>query len=156
MTRAADVDRGFVETKRKAGIGWSAISRMTGANEADLRRSFDPTVSAEILTMTARAAAPGEVLEQHLKSIGFGADEALIVRRLWLANGACVGTSQLSRGVGGGAAGTMAVSEARRMLRERLNIFVTKDRSRRETAYGLLADDVVALSRAAGLKRGRP
>lgn len=156
MTRAVDVDRAFVEMKRKANVSWSGISRMTGANEADLRRTFDPNVSAEILSLTARPARPGEAIEAHMRSVGFGREAAVIVRRLWLANGACVGTVELARGIGGGAAGTLAVSDARRLLRERLNISLIKARSRRVTAYGLTAGDVVALSRAAGLKPGSP
>lgn len=154
MTRAQDVDCSFVEMKRSAGIGWSAISRMTGANEADLRRIFDPTVSAEILTMTARPLSPGEIVERHLKALGFGADEALIVRRLWLANGSDVSNVDLARGIAGGGAMTDAIGGARRMLAVRTGIRAV--RSVGKLGYRMDAADVVALSRAAGIPRGRP
>lgn len=155
MTRASDVDAGFVQAKLKMGAGWGAIARMAGCSEADLRRHHDPRASSELLTLTRReAGSPCDRVERYLRALGFGPDEAIIAARLWFANGADVASEDLARGIAGGGATTEAIRETRRRLIERLG--VTAVRSRGKIGWRMAAADVVRIGRAALADRGAP
>jgi hypothetical protein len=155
MTRAADVDAGFVQSKLKMGAGWGAIARMAGCSEADLRRHHDPAAPTELLTLTRCApASPRDQVARHLRGLGFGPDEATIAARLWFANGADVSSEDLARGIAGGGALTTVIRDARQRLTERLGIVPVRAKGR--IGWRLNHADVVAIGRAAGLGRSEP
>lgn len=139
MTRAEDVDAHFVARKRAMGASWSAIARMAGCSEMDLRRRFDATANTTL--PVARPLNPREQVERVLKARGMSADHAVILARLWHANGATVSGVELARGIIGGGAAQDVCKEARRVAKDRLGLtFGPK-------GFALTAGDINRLNR---------
>lgn len=119
MSRAALLDGGFVASKRRIGASWSAIAGMTGVAETDLRRHFE----AGFLDPTPRRAlSPREAMEALLTNSGLIADHAVVIARLWQANGARIDNDTLARGVLGGSAAAPLVTAATRAAEARLGL----------------------------------
>lgn len=110
--RAADVDIGWVAQRRAAKMSWSAIARMAGCAEADLRRYFDG--SAGSVDWLSRAVSPRDTVRTALMAKGFTPDEALILARLWAANGRRCKSIELAAGITGGEAAREICAEAKR------------------------------------------
>lgn len=148
MTRAGDIDIGWVASKRAARIGWADIARMAGCAEADLRRHFDPGATGA--DWTRRPANPRETVRQALLRQGFTADEALILARLWLANGARCTSRDLSSGIAGGELARELCAEAKRRAWAKGIGF-----EQGPGGYALSPAGLLKISELAGLK-GRP
>ncbi|RZJ19103.1 MAG: hypothetical protein EON91_02600 [Brevundimonas sp.] len=112
MTRAVDVPVGFVIEKRALRCSWSAIARMAGVTEHDLRRHHDAAWTGGVVPV--RAESPREMVRRALRRAGLDEESALIVARLWHANAGRVATESLTRGIIGGGGAYVAVVEARR------------------------------------------
>lgn len=151
MTRAQDVDMAFVAGKRALGASWSAIARMSGCSEADLRRHHDTGYVAAADVTPKRPDSPRDAVAKALRRAGVHPDSALILARLWQANGARLRSDDLARGIAGGGAAQAACQDAKRAGR-RLGIgFVNA-----VTGFALSGEGVVRISELAGLPRGRP
>lgn len=148
MTRAADVDAAWVAGKRAANVSWSAIARMAGCNEVDLRRIHQAGFVADT---PRRAAAPRDLAEAALREAGLHPDYARIVARLWHANGARVAAQDLCRGLAGGAAACNLVRDARAAAQRRGIAFEVGP----GMGFALAPEGVARVSALAGL-RGRP
>lgn len=112
MTRAADVDRGWIEQRLAANMSWSAIARMAGCSELDLKKHHDPlAVRAD---WTARPLTPPEQVRHGLRRAGFGPDHAQILARLWAARTARCKSAALASGIAGGALAGDLCHEAKR------------------------------------------
>lgn len=110
--RAADVDHGWVAQRRAARMSWAAIARMAGCAEADLRRHHDPaSIKAD---WTLRPTNPRDQVRRVLRRLGLGPDHALILARLWMANGARCKSADLAAGIAGGEAARELCAEAKR------------------------------------------
>lgn len=100
MTRAQDVPASFVETQRARRASWGAIALMAGCSEVDLRRHHDPKFGAAALAaVPRRTPAPRDAARGVLVRAGLHPDDALMVARLWQANGARVSNEDLARGL---------------------------------------------------------
>lgn len=150
MTRAQDVDAAFVASKRAIGAGWSAIARMTGCSELDLRRKHDVGYAVAADVMPRRAESPRDVVATALRRIGVGGDQAVVLARLWMANGARCRSEDLARGIAGGGAAQEICRDAK-MTGRRLGIgFVDGG-----IGFALTADGVERIGDLAGRPRGR-
>ncbi|WP_426018975.1 hypothetical protein [Brevundimonas sp. DWR2-3-1b1] len=139
-TRADFVDADFVMSKRALRASWGAISAMTGCPEIELRRKFD-TALPPLPAPTVMALSPRQKAEQALMKGGLRRDTAVIVARLWQANGAVISGDDLARGIAGGGAAQDACKAARAEAKERLGLAF------RPKGFGLTTDDLVAVSR---------
>jgi hypothetical protein len=148
MTRAADVDVNWLAGKLNAGFGWSAIARMAGCSEVDLRRLRDPAVAAA--DWMRRPANPREIVRDALVRRGFTGDEALILSRLWQGNGARIRSRDLAAGIVGGDAAREVCREAKRRAWEKGIEFAEG-----AGGYALAPAGLLKISDWAGL-RGRP
>lgn len=145
MTRVADVSVDFVAGYRARGYGWGVIARVAGCHEADLRRAFDPTYAATPLA--GPAPTPRERVRKALVKGGFDGEQAVILSRLWQANGGRITGDELARGIIGGGGATDAVRDAIRAAVRRGFEYTRSGRG-----WALTADSVVRISRLAGLK----
>lgn len=145
MTRAADVDVEFVLSKRRIGASWSAIARMAGCAEADLRRHFDPTARALAPVVRPASLSPREQVEAWMKASGLDRDHARILSRLWHANGATMSSATLAQGIAGGGLARSVCLEARAAGRKRLGLTFAA------SGFALTAEDVVRVRDLAGL-----
>lgn len=152
MTRAQDVDGTFVADKRAMGASWGAIARMAGCSEVDLRREHDlgfKKVAADVIPR--RAESPRDVVAKALRRAGATRDEATVLARLWMANGARCRSDDLARGIAGGGAAQDVCKEAKKTAK-RLGIAFADG----PTGFALAAAGVVRISELAGHPRGRP
>lgn len=142
MTRIADVSAHFVAEKRAMRASWSAIARMTGCAEPELRRRFDPVGLTPIAApVPAVGLSPREKATRALEAAGLRREAALIVARLWLANGGVVASDVLARGVAGGGAAQDECKRVRDEARARLGLrFVDR-------GFGLTDADLNLISR---------
>lgn len=148
MTRAADIDIGWVAQRRGANMSWAAIANMAGCSEADLRRHYD--ANAASAGWLRRAVNPRETVRTALRARGFTPDEALILARLWLANGARCKSAELAAGITGGEAAREICSEAkRRAFNQGVRFEIGPG------GYALTPGGIQTISGWAGL-RGRP
>lgn len=148
MTRAQDVEAEWVASRRAARMGWAAIARMAGCSELDLRRHHDPL--APKADVAVRAESPRDRVCRALRRAGMRADEALIIARLWQANGARLKSHELARGVAGGGAAVSICREAK-LAAMRLGVGFVNGAS----GFQLSGEGVGRVSELAGL-RGRP
>lgn len=151
MTRAQDVDGGFVASKRAMGASWGAIARMAGCSELDLRRAHDLGFKPAVDAMPRRAESPRDVVAKALRRAGATRDEAMVLARLWMANGARCRSDDLARGIAGGGA-AQDVCKAAKQTAKRLGIAFADG----PTGFALSAAGVVRISELAGHPRGRP
>lgn len=142
MTRVQDVDADFVLSKRALRASWGAIAQMTGCAELELRRRFDPVGLTPVVTPAAVASLPPrEKAMRALEAAGLRRDAAVIVARLWQANGGVIASEVLARGVAGGGAAQDECKRARDEARARLGLrFV-------ERGFGLTVADLNLISR---------
>lgn len=151
MTRAEDVGSGWVAGKRAANISWSAIARMAGCPEADLRRHHDPIYIGLDLSRGPDLCAPRDLVLAALKRLGLSKDEATIITRLFMANGARKRSVELAAGIVGGGAAYAACADAKRSARRLGITFHTGP-----NGLALAPEGVARISELAGLPRGRP
>ena len=146
MTQVEDVSAHFVARHRANRANWGAIARMAGVSEPSLRRRFDrdyqPVESAHTTT------SPRDRMIAGLRGKGFGADAAVILARLWQANGARMQPRDLIVGLAGLALASNLVTDARRAAMRRGIAFA----DRAPGGHALTADGVVVLETLAGLR----
>lgn len=160
--RAQDVSSAFVAEKRRLSASWSAIARMTGVPETTLREQHDPTwmrsPSVQGLSGAVRkdARSDREKVRDALIERGLTFDQAVILSRMWIANGARRKSVDLAQGIAGGESAGLSVRDA---LRVGKKLGLSQLMSGSQTAgagYALTAASVVALSKLAGLRQERP
>lgn len=157
--RAQDVSAAFVAEKRRLNASWGAISRMTGVAETTLREQHDPEWRRSINVGAAVRKDPRsdrEKVRDALMGRGLTFDQAAILSRMWIANGARKKSSDLAAGISAGEAAGIAVRDA---LRVGKRLGLSQSSAGSSTAgvgYALTAASVVALSRLAGLGQTRP
>lgn len=146
--RAADVDHGWGRARLDRQMSWSAIARMAGCSELDLRRYYDPAaVSAD---WTARPVSARETIQKGLRRAGFGPDHALILSRLWAARTGRCRSADLAAGIGGGEAAREICHEAKRNAFNRGVTFVQGS-----GGFALTEDGVRRLAELAQQNYGR-
>lgn len=150
MTRASDVDMDFVMRQRARRASWSAIARMAGCSEADLRRQFDPTATAMAMMRPVPPRTPREQVEAWMTAHGLDRDQARILARLWQANGKTLTSAELAQGIGGGGLARTLCLEARAAGRKRLGLAFAAH------GFAMTAEDVVSVRDRAGLGRTDP
>lgn len=155
--RAQDVSALFVAEKRRLNASWGAIARMTGVSETTLRQLHD-TAWCQSMAGPVRkdARSDREKVRDALVGRGLSFDQAVILSRMWLANGARRKSLDLVAGIGGGEAAGIAVRDALRVVKR---FGLTQSSAGSSTAgvgYALTAASVVALSKMAGLGQDRP
>lgn len=152
--RAQDVSAMFVAEKRQLNASWGAIARMAGVSETSLREHHDPEWRRTIHVGAAvrkDARSDREKVRDALTGRGLSFDQAVILSRMWMANGARRKTADLARGIAGGEAAASAVKDAIR-VGKRLGLSkATAGSASAGAGYALTAASVVALSRLAGL-----
>lgn len=159
--RAQDVSALFVAEKRRMNASWSAISRMTGVPEVALRRHHDETFgmgggTGFVDAVRKDPRSDREKVRDALTGRGLTFDQAVILSRMWLANGARRKSADLAQGTAGGAAAAPAVNDAL-WVGKRLGLSkATAGSSSAGVGYALTAASVVALSKLAGLGQARP
>lgn len=99
MTRIADVSAHFVAEKRAMRASWSAIARMTGCSETALRRRFENGGAGMLDAAAPVAASPQDQARAGLMRRGCPPGEALVLARMWMANGARRHADDLARGL---------------------------------------------------------
>lgn len=99
MTRIADVSAHFVAEKRAMRASWATIARMTGCAEVELRRRFEHGGVGMLDDAPAIAASPLDQARAGLMRRGCPPGEALILARMWMANGARRHADDLARGL---------------------------------------------------------
>jgi hypothetical protein len=152
MTRVQDIDAGWVRDKRAANVSWSAIARMAGCSEHDLRKRLDAGFTPLDLTPSVPATmTPRDQVRAALKKRGLSDDHALVIARLWLANGARKRSTELTAGIAGGGAAQSVCAEAKRDAR-RIGVTFAPG----PMGLALTPEAVGLLSEMAGLPRGRP
>ena len=151
MTRAQDVDGTFVASKRAMGASWGAIARMAGCSELDLRREHDFGFKPAVDVIPRRPESPRDVVAKALRRAGATRDEAMVLARLWMANGARCRSDDLARGIAGGGA-AQDVCKGAKQAAKRLGIAFADGPS----GFALAAAGVVRISELAGHPRGRP
>lgn len=157
--RAQDVSATFVAEKRRMNASWSAIARMAGVPETSLREHHDPAWRRTINVGAAVRKDPRsdrEKVRDALTGRGLSFDQAVILSRMWMANGARKKSIDLAAGIGGGEAAGTAVRDA---LRAGKRLGLSQSSAGSSTAgvgYALTAASVVALSRLAVLGQTRP
>lgn len=139
-TRVDFVDADFVMSKRAMRASWGAIAAMTGCPVDALRRKFD-TALPPLPAPKAVALSPRQKAEQALMKGGLRRDAAVIIARLWHANGAVMSGEELARGIAGGGAAQDECKAARAEAKARLGLAF------RDKGFGLTTGDVVAVSR---------
>lgn len=149
MTRVADVDAGWVASKRRARVSWSNIARMAGCSEAALKARFE-TLEGPGPARDARAELPAiDKVRLALREAGIGEVSATVLARMWLANGAMKLAPDLTRDLGAHIEPWRAAQEARSTGQRRLGLSY---HWRRQDGYGLMPASIVALARLAGVK----
>jgi hypothetical protein len=155
--RAQDVSAMFVAEKRRLNASWSAIARMAGVSETALRRHHDDTFGSGFVDAVRKdARSDREKVRDALVGRGLSFDQAVILSRMWIANGARKKSIDLAAGIGGGEAAGIAVRDA---LRVGKRLGLSQSSAGSSTAgvgYALTAASVVALSKLAGLGQDRP
>ena len=151
MTRAEDVDTGFVASKRALGASWGAIARMAGCSELDLRRAHDFGFKPAAEAIPRRVESPHDVVAKALRRVGATQDESLVLARLWMANGARRRSADLARGIAGGGA-AQAICQGAKQTAKRIGITFAEG----PVGFALDADGVMRISALAALARGRP
>lgn len=143
MTRAEDVSVLFVAQKRSAGVSWAHLARMAGCSEAALRARHDPAAmkaaggARETLTDRDRVVAA-------LVENGMGSDEAAILARIWMSNGATVSERDAVRGhLNGGDTHELIGDVRRQALRLGVKIL------RKGSGFAMPTESVVTLSKLA-------
>lgn len=149
MTRAQDVDTAWVADRMRARVPFSAMARMAGCNEVDLRRHHDLT--AMTADWLQRPENPRETVRFALVQQGFSRDEALILARLWMSNGARCKSADLAAGIVGGEAARELCAEAKRRAWTKGIGF-----EQGPGGYALSAQGIAKISKLAGFERGRP
>ena len=123
MTRAAMIDSRWVADKRAARVGWPSIARMAGVSEIDLRRAHDMTFVGEAsAAFPRRAESPRELVRKALERAGLPNESAIVISRLWHANGARLQNDALARGIAGGGLATDVCREAKRRAEQLLGL----------------------------------
>lgn len=151
MTRVEHVDELFVARHRANRAGWASIARMAGVSEGDLRRKFEAGFRAADWPMSGRPAArpaPRETVRLGLIRAGFTDADALMLARLWQANGGRVLNQALTEGIAGGSASTDAAREMRRAAIAK-GIAFEKPKA---SGFCLAAEGVVKVEVLAGLR----
>lgn len=150
MTRATDVDAAFVAAKRALGASWGAVARMAGCSELDLRRTHDFGFTPAADVTARREESPRDVAARALRNAGATRDEATVLARLWMANGAWCRSNDLARGIAGGGAAQDLCKAAKRTAK-RLGIAFAEGQS----GFALADAGVVRVSQLAGHPKGR-
>lgn len=99
MTRASDVGAAYVARLRERNLSWSAIARMTGAPEIDLRRLYGGLAVDLAATAPVDGATAAQRVRVALIAAGMDRPSAQIVTRLWRANGGRMTAAQLTQGL---------------------------------------------------------
>lgn len=157
--RAQDVSASFVAEKRRMNASWSAIARMAGVPETSLREHHDPAWRRTINVGAAVRKDPRsdrEKVRDALTGRGLSFDQAVILSRMWMANGARRKSSNLAIDIGAGMGADIAVRDAVRAGKRLGLCAATSGSSTAGAGYALTAASVVALSRLAGLGQTRP
>lgn len=157
--RAQDVSATFVAEKRRMNASWSAIARMAGVPETSLREHHDPEWRRTITVGAAvrkDARSDREKVRDALIGRGLTFDQAAILSRMWIANGARTRAANLTHGIVTGEASQRAVRDAFR-VGKRLGLSqLVSGQQTPGAGFALTAASVVALSRLAGLGQDRP
>lgn len=157
--RAQDVSALFVAEKRRLNASWAAIARMAGVPETSLREQHDPTWRRPVTVGVAvrkDARSDREKVRDALIGRGLTFDQAVILSRMWIANGARTKTAVLTHGIATGEAGQRAVRDAFR-VGKRLGLSQLVSGTQTAGAgVALTAASIVALSKLAGLGQDRP
>ena len=155
--RAQDVSALFVAEKRRLNASWAAIARMAGVSEADLRRHHDAAFGAGFVSAARKdPRSDREKVRDALTGRGLTFDQAVILSRMWIADGSRKKSVDLAAGIGGGEAAGIAVRDA---LRAGKRLGLTQTTAGSSTAgvgYALTGGSIVALSKLAGLGQDRP
>lgn len=157
--RAQDVSASFVAEKRRLNASWSAIARMAGVSETSLREHHDPQWRRTIAVGAPVRKDPRsdrERVRDVLIGRGLSFDQAVILSRMWMANGARRKTADLAQGMASGLDASNAVKDAIR-VGKRLGLSqLVSGQQTPGSGFALTAASVVALSRLAGLGQDRP
>jgi hypothetical protein len=149
----------FVAEKRRLNASWSAIARMAGVPETSLREQHDPTWRRPVtvgVPVRKDARSDREKVRDALTGRGLTFDQAAILSRMWLANGARTRAAELTHGIAVGEASQRAVRDAFR-VGKRLGLSQLVSGTQTAGAgFALTAASVVALSKLAGLGQDRP
>ncbi|WP_438852637.1 hypothetical protein [Brevundimonas nasdae] len=140
MTRIEDVSAHYVAEKRRLNASWAAIARMTGCSETALRQRFAPSGDLRPAVGEARLMSPRLKAEKAMRAAGVSQASAVILARLWHANGARVTGVELTRGLDGVATVGEQVGAARVEGRRLLQLEYPTG------AYALTADSVTRIS----------
>jgi len=155
--RAQDVSAMFVAEKRRLNASWGAIARMTGVPECALRQHHDVDWSQSMAGPVRKdARSDREKVRDVLVGRGLSFDQAVILSRMWMANGARKKATELASGMATGEAAGILVRDALRVAKR---FGLTQSSAGSSTAgvgYALTAASIVALSKLAGLGQDRP
>ncbi|WP_312126539.1 hypothetical protein [Brevundimonas sp.] len=99
MVKASHIERDYVRALRSKGHSWSAVARMTGAAEVDLRRLFDGLVFSPQSASTVMVPASQDRLIDALKLGGVAHGHAQVIARLWKAGGEVVTAATAVQGL---------------------------------------------------------
>lgn len=155
--RAQDVSAMFVAEKRRLNASWAAIARMTGVSETALRQHHDPAWCRSMAGPVRKdARSDREKVRDVLVGRGLTFDQAVILSRLWMADGARRKSGDLAAGIAGGEAAGIAVRDALRVAKRFGLTQATAGSSTAGVGYALTGASIVALSKLAGLGQARP